>query len=176
MANLRRGRDEGAAQALFAPPLPPGVEERALCEEPFLFVRSIQQIALAAIVAPDAEAHYRRIFRWYSKTFATPLHEVAALPLYDVLLAYYEDRYELLDEKEREAVRVVLAETQSERSERLAAKDKDAQADDEWVAQIEAEEAERLAAMESAAAQAPELPTFSKTYGGASLRGLTPDP
>jgi hypothetical protein len=42
----------------------------------------------------DPEYYLRRIFRWYSKTFATPLHEVEELPLSDVLQHYWEEHYE----------------------------------------------------------------------------------
>ena len=41
--------------------------------------------------SPSAEFSFRKLFRWYSKTFATPLHMVEKLPLYDILQAYYED-------------------------------------------------------------------------------------
>ena len=37
------------------------------------------------------EFFYRKICRWYSKTFCTPLHQVYKLPWDDVLLTYYED-------------------------------------------------------------------------------------
>jgi hypothetical protein len=45
---------------------------------------------------------YRKIFRWYSRTFSTPLHQVEELPLEDVLRAWYEETLEDLDEKDLE--------------------------------------------------------------------------
>jgi hypothetical protein len=59
-------------------------------------VRVVQLSALRQILAPDegdAEYRLRQIFRWYSKTFHTPLDEVAALPLVDVLQHYYDSSY-----------------------------------------------------------------------------------
>ena len=47
---------------------------------------------------PDFDAQWRRVSRWYSKTFATPLHLVDDLPRLDVLQAYYEDLYENLED------------------------------------------------------------------------------
>jgi hypothetical protein len=44
----------------------------------------------------------RSVFRWYSKTFSTPLHTVEALPLEEVLRHYFEARYEEMDAEARE--------------------------------------------------------------------------
>ena len=48
--------------------------------------------ALESVVNPDSEYYLRFMFRWYSKTFHTPLHMVPDLPLVEVLTAYYEGR------------------------------------------------------------------------------------
>lgn len=53
--------------------------------------------------ADDADYNRRKIFRWYSSRFATPLHVVETLPLLDVLRSYWEDRYESLDPDDLEA-------------------------------------------------------------------------
>ena len=45
---------------------------------------------------PSVGYFLRRIFRWYSRQFSTPLHEVSSMPLIDVLREYYEARYEEL--------------------------------------------------------------------------------
>jgi hypothetical protein len=58
-------------------------------------IRNIRLIALKNVLdKPDDDARWRSIARWYSKTFATPLHEVDYLPQLDVLQAYFEDFYE----------------------------------------------------------------------------------
>jgi len=55
----------------------------------------------------DSDSHWRKICRWYSKNFYTPLHTINDLPRLDVLQAYYEDVYndmsdvELHDEAQR---------------------------------------------------------------------------
>jgi hypothetical protein len=86
----------------------------------------------------------RHIFRWYSKTFSTPLHVVESLPLDHVLTAYYEERYESMNEQELEEAKALLLETPEERKQREA--DEAArEAEEEIEAQrIEAEEQERL--------------------------------
>jgi hypothetical protein len=63
---------------------------------------SLQQQAMLAVVDPDDDAWLRRIFRFYSKHFATPLHLVPQLPLEDVLRAYFEELFASFDEEDRE--------------------------------------------------------------------------
>lgn len=61
------------------------------------------RILSAAEVArkrPSAAYSIRQIFRWYSKTFHTPLHQVADIPLYDVIQAYYESSFESMEEED----------------------------------------------------------------------------
>lgn len=81
--------------------------------------------AMKAVLAPDEEAWLRHIFRWYSRTFHTPLHQVEELPIEDVLQAFYEDRYEDMEEEERKKEIAELLETPAERQERLRAKDEE---------------------------------------------------
>lgn len=49
-----------------------------------------QMEAIENVLDPTDAYIHRRICRWYSKTFHTPLHEVFKLDLYDVLTHYYE--------------------------------------------------------------------------------------
>lgn len=58
----------------------------------------------------DGEYQLRRIFRWYSKAFSTPLHVVEELPLHDVIQSYWEEHYEGLNENELEQERSALTE------------------------------------------------------------------
>jgi hypothetical protein len=53
--------------------------------------------------APSAAYSIRQIFRWYSKTFHTPLHMVQDIPLYDIVQAYYESHYESMEEEDLRA-------------------------------------------------------------------------
>jgi len=65
-------------------------------------IESIQNQAMDAVVNPDDEAWMRRVFRFYSKRFATPLHLVPQLPLEDVLQAFFEEVFDDMDEEARE--------------------------------------------------------------------------
>jgi hypothetical protein len=58
--------------------------------------KAARVLALKSVLYPDDLYYLRRIFRWYSRNFHTPLHVVGELPLEDVLEAYYEDNYEHL--------------------------------------------------------------------------------
>lgn len=60
------------------------------------YFRSLQILALEAVEFQDAEAFYRKICRWYSKTFFTPLDSVEDLPMDKVLLTYYEEKFDEL--------------------------------------------------------------------------------
>jgi len=76
-----------------------------------------------AVKNRDPEAWQRHVFRWYSQTFHTPLHQVVDLDLEDVLTAYFEHRYEEMDEGEREREIQDLLETPEERTRKARAKD-----------------------------------------------------
>lgn len=60
----------------------------------------------------------RRIFRWYSERFHTPLHLVEDIPLTDILQAFFEVQYEELDPEERHNLAIHLLETPEERAQR----------------------------------------------------------
>ena len=65
--------------------------------------RAIRILALASATAqnPAPEYSLRRIFRWYSEKFHTPLHVIDDLPLHDVLTHYYEWHVEqILDDED----------------------------------------------------------------------------
>lgn len=65
------------------------------------WLRFLRLIALRnVVVGRDQSAHWRKVARWYSKTFATPLHVVDELPEFDVWQAYLEDRADGLDDAE----------------------------------------------------------------------------
>lgn len=57
---------------------------------------------------PESGFLLRQIFRWYSKTFHTPLADVDALPLHEVLEAWWEERYSDMSEEDLEAERQEL--------------------------------------------------------------------
>ncbi len=55
---------------------------------------AIKMMAMKSVVSPDEGAIVRRIQRWYSKTFHTPLADVEKIDFFELLTHYYEDTYE----------------------------------------------------------------------------------
>jgi hypothetical protein len=86
------------------------------------YFKALKTIALANVLAGDGagdDYQERRVVRWYSRTFHTPVAAVEQIPLEDVLLAYYECGYEDMDPDEREKARVRLLESEEERRRRV---------------------------------------------------------
>ncbi len=74
--------------------------------------RALRVLALGGVVRdrdgdpdkpPSAEFQRRKIFMWYSSTFATPLHLMPELPTEDVFEAYYQWHYAAMSEEDLEA-------------------------------------------------------------------------
>lgn len=110
----------------------------------FNIYRASQILAMQAVLQPDLDFYVRRIFRWYSKNFSTPLHEVDHLPLVDVLTAYYEETYDSMNEEHREALRARLAETDEETAARVAKEDQAKDDDEDFLRMIEEKEMARI--------------------------------
>ncbi len=85
----------------------------------FPSTKSVQLAALRAVIDPDLYADFRKICRWFSKTFSTPLTAVYDLPSDFVLQHYLEDRYEQMEHNARRNLLIELTETPEERIERL---------------------------------------------------------
>ncbi len=81
--------------------------------------------ALSAVVKPDTDYQLRSIFRWYSKTFHTPLHTVQDIPLVEVLTAYFESSYEGMKEEELAEERLRTSMTPEEWAEKLKQEEMD---------------------------------------------------
>lgn len=75
--------------------------------------------ALRDVVKKDDMAAMRRVFRWYSHEYHTPLHIVEDLPIEHVLLTYWENHYEDLDDSqlEKEVAEAVKTEEEKRREE-----------------------------------------------------------
>lgn len=66
-------------------------------------IEAIQILALLSVEAPDKEAHFRKICRWYSREFYTPLHIVInELPFEEILQHYYEHTFSTLYDSQNE--------------------------------------------------------------------------
>lgn len=107
------------------------------------FVTQMQILALSEVMSETAEWHYRHCCRWYSSKYATPLHFVTRLPEADVYQAYFEDHYEEFDAEQRDELRRLLTETETQRMARLAAENEAASSDAAFEAMADAE-AKRL--------------------------------
>lgn len=85
--------------------------------------QAFQLIALNSAKKPDYESNTRYVLRWYSKTFHTPLHIVYDLPLDEIWLTYYEERYQEMTEEDLEAEIERVLETPDARNEREMAEE-----------------------------------------------------
>lgn len=65
---------------------------------------SIQILAIAALEEPNAEDFYRKICRWYSREFSTPLMAVEDIDPVYVLQHYFEDVFDNLRKGSNEGV------------------------------------------------------------------------
>lgn len=112
----------------------------------FDIVEALRIIALKNVVNGDAEYHTRFLFRWYSRTFSTPLHEVQNLDIWDILTAYFEEKFEDMSQEEREEQIAALTEDEDEREARLTAEARDRLESDQLIELSKKQNAAKLAA------------------------------
>lgn len=120
---------------------------------------ALRTIALRDVLMASGEYHLRSVFRWYSRTFHTPLHEVGDLPQEDVLRAYYEEHYEAMAPEDREDERAFLLESEEARRKRLCKEEAAAVDDAEYERRVMAE-VEASKKME--VKKGPEQPLIAK--------------
>jgi hypothetical protein len=82
-------------------------------------IQAIRLRALRAVVQPDREYFLRRVMRWYSKTFFTPLAQVEDIPLEDLLQTFYEEEYGAMDPESLDAIKEELLRTDEERYQQI---------------------------------------------------------
>lgn len=87
---------------------------------------AIQIQALKSVLDPDDDYLMRKVFRWYSEKYHTPLHVVDDLPMDDVLQTYFEYVYENTSKRQLNQIKKHLLETPEEREKREKAKEKSA--------------------------------------------------
>jgi hypothetical protein len=145
---------------------------------------AIRVQALLDVMDGGFEYHWRRICRWYSTTFHTPLIEVDGLPIEHILQNFFEHAFEQQSKAERRKLAITLTETPDEvkKRERVAK----AKSDDAYLKRIqkqakkEAEQKVAKEAREKATAKAlieqlneqdmlsipnpPDLPDFSMRF------------
>lgn len=105
---------------------------------------SLRACALRDVLSKNASRDYnlRAIFRYYAKTFHTPLHVVQDLPLVDVFQAYFEENFEAMEYEDLEAERQRLIETPEQRAARADAEVDFTEEADEFAAEVAAMEKE----------------------------------
>lgn len=130
------------------------------------YIRAVKLNAMKSVSDPDTDYYLRFICRWYAKTFFTPLHVVADLPLEDILTAYYEESYERMDEKDLRTERLKLVWGEDEFERRLKSEQDD---DDAFVRKYLANKG--TTRVEDVAVpkkenlpQAPPMPDFSVKF------------
>jgi hypothetical protein len=94
-------------------------------------VEAIRLIALRDVIKGGTEYSLRYLYRWYSKTFATPLAEVYDLDLHDLLQAFFEEKFEGMEPDALEETREELLLTEAQRAEEAAKMTADARAEAE---------------------------------------------
>lgn len=109
-----------------------------------------QLLALKAIKLGDESYSLRVIFRWYSKTFHVPLPEVDDIPLEDVLQAYFESRYEELEEEELERAVHEATMSDEQKAQALLDKEADKAGDEDFLKEAEAEAGRALGSVANA--------------------------
>lgn len=134
---------------------------------------AIRALALRSVVTEDREYRLRTIFRWYSKTFFTPLHTVDELPLEEVLRHYYESKYEGLENEELQAEINEFLETPEEKVARLRREDEE-KADNESFMKHVAKNAEKKKLENLVAPLTPIL--SSGMMKEAEIRDIKPPP
>ena len=101
--------------------------------------RAIQVLALDSIENLTWDSFYRKVCRWYSKTFSTPLKEVEALPETYVLQHYYENMIETVKDSPEEKADEQYATLRSSILHDGSTTDEEAEDDDKWAAALNEE-------------------------------------
>lgn len=122
-----------------------------------LFLK-IQAEAMASTVEPTPDSVYRKICRFYSKEFHTPLHLVHELPFRTVLLNLLEDRYQSQDQDDEKFIvqvqKIIDPSFEEEMEEDLQ----------DWIEQIEEEERQKRQSSKVDTSNSSNPAVVSKTY------------
>jgi primosomal protein N' len=86
-------------------------------------VEAVRTRAMLDVLDGDFRYQYRRICRWYSQKFFTPLPMVEALPDEDLLRAFFETQFEDMGKSARSKLALEMTETAEETKARKAEED-----------------------------------------------------
>ncbi len=101
-------------------------------DEDLDLLKAIRLCAFGAVKERDSDYILRHIFRWYSREFHTELEKVEEIPLEKVLTAFFECRYENMEDEDLDEEDSRLRETYAERLEREAREKAESEDDDEF--------------------------------------------
>jgi hypothetical protein len=141
---------------------------------------SLNLIALEGAVKPDGLSTMRYVMRWYSKTFHTPLHVVVnQVPMEDVWLAFYEEKYQGLSREELQEFIDLAMETPEEREARLIREAQDEISEASFMKMTEEaakKQAEKKAETVDPASLLSQVPVMNKPLPQASLPDIPVEP
>lgn len=103
--------------------------------------RAIKTLALLEVTAKYKSENYelRRVRRWYSQTFFTPLHLVDDLPIFQLMQAYYENGFEQMEPNELNEALIEITQTPEERAAALTKEQRAESDDDLFFKEVQAE-------------------------------------
>lgn len=86
---------------------------------------AVRILAFKAVFDQDPEYILRKIIRWYSKTYYTPIAQVEELPFEEILQAYFEEKYEAMHKDDLEAEKQDILTTAEARQAIVTAEEHD---------------------------------------------------
>lgn len=86
-------------------------------------IETIRNKAMLDVIEGDFLYQYRRLCRWYSMKFHTPLPVVMEMPEDDVLQAFFECQFEEMGKAARRKLALEMTETEEETNERKQSED-----------------------------------------------------
>lgn len=129
-----------------------------------LLIESARVRALRCVLEDGPEYRLRQIQRWYSRSFSTPLAEVNALPLEEVIGAYFEDAYGKLEGEDLEKEVALVVETAEESRRRVLDEGQGDASDDAFFKKVQEES--KAAAQSLKAAPVQQQPLSAGTGQG----------
>lgn len=117
--------------------------------------RAIRLLAMRSVIRPSQADLVDRIYRWYSRTYFTPLEAAYEIPQEEVLRIYFEDRYLEMKELELEQEKAELLETEEDRQARILQEEERAYEADEFARMVAQEEQDKARAKATSAELKP---------------------
>lgn len=97
----------------------------------------VRILALHGVLTDTDDYRYRYVQRWYSKTFHTPLRLVQDIPISEILLHFWECKYEGMDTEDLEEERVLVTEAPEVRKARIHREQEEKLANETFIRELE---------------------------------------